>query len=179
MYLTEKIGKDYESWQRGNLVFIGTPTGSGKTTFILDEFLNYAFQNGWKVLYLVLRTILKEQLEVELRRRLLQNPLEFEEKATGITFMTFQGLIKMLASSRRNLVNLHDVLVVDESHAILSDSAFNSEMWEFYEVVKNSKSQLRIFISATMDEFKELLLSDIPDKHEVEWIEVGERKVKR
>lgn len=69
-YIGDIIGNEYKSWGEPNLlginpkaIFISSPTGSGKTTFILNTFLPYWASQGKKILYLVNRTILKEQLE--------------------------------------------------------------------------------------------------------------------
>lgn len=73
-YIENSIGEKYKEWVLGakagdklaDTVFISSPTGSGKTTFILDTFLPYMAQKGKKILYLVNRTVLKEQLEKEI-----------------------------------------------------------------------------------------------------------------
>lgn len=41
-YVSDIIGDEYKKWDKGDIVFIKTPTGSGKTTFILDTLLEYA-----------------------------------------------------------------------------------------------------------------------------------------
>ena len=38
-YIADSIGNDYKNWGAGEVVFISAPTGSGKTTFILKNFL--------------------------------------------------------------------------------------------------------------------------------------------
>lgn len=69
-YIGDIIGNEYKSWGEPNWVgtnpktiFISSPTRSGKTTFILNTFLSYWASQGKKLLYLVNRTILKEQIE--------------------------------------------------------------------------------------------------------------------
>lgn len=68
-YITNEIGDGYKKWGESDwgtkpeTIFISSPTGSGKTTFILNTFLPYWASKGKKLLYLVNRTILKEQLE--------------------------------------------------------------------------------------------------------------------
>lgn len=66
-----KIGNDYkERWKAyrkqeeksADRIFIDAPTGSGKTTFILQRLLPYYSRTERKILYLVNRRILKEQI---------------------------------------------------------------------------------------------------------------------
>ena len=46
VYLSDKIGSEYQSWNKDALVIIKAPTGCGKSHFILNELLNYAMQQG-------------------------------------------------------------------------------------------------------------------------------------
>ena len=63
-----KIGNDYREWKGatgeryGDRIFIDAPTGSGKTTFILKTLLPYYTARRKRILYLVNRRILKEQI---------------------------------------------------------------------------------------------------------------------
>lgn len=74
-YMENSIGEKYKEWSLGtkaddklaDTVFISSPTGSGKTKFILNTFLPYMAQKGKKILYLVNRTVLKEQLEKDIQ----------------------------------------------------------------------------------------------------------------
>ena len=58
-YIAEKIGDNYQEWKNGDVVFISSPTGSGKTTFILKKLLPYLAEKGQRILYLVNRKALK------------------------------------------------------------------------------------------------------------------------
>ena len=40
-WVSERIGEDYKKWESGSMVFIASPTGSGKTQFILKKLLPY------------------------------------------------------------------------------------------------------------------------------------------
>lgn len=53
--VTDKIGNEYREWQQGDTVF--------------NTLLSYAKEKDWKILYLVNRTMLKEQLEKEISKR--------------------------------------------------------------------------------------------------------------
>lgn len=81
MYLTEKIGLDYQTWKPGDVIMITAPTGAGKSYFIQREYLKWIVcqdlekmmnpridsdkllykENQNKILYLVNRKILKNK----------------------------------------------------------------------------------------------------------------------
>lgn len=63
MFIADSIGEDYLTWEPNSCIFIASPTGSGKTTFILEKLLPHAYKENKKILYLVNRTILKKQME--------------------------------------------------------------------------------------------------------------------
>ncbi len=73
MYISDRISKEYENWKNGDLIFIEAPTGSGKTTFVLEHLLPYFHEKGKRILYLVNRKILKKQLKKELKKNMLAN----------------------------------------------------------------------------------------------------------
>ena len=70
--LSEEIGEKYIEWKDGDCIFISSPTGSGKTYFILNILRPFLIQNNKKVLYLVNRSILKEQIDKEMERMWLK-----------------------------------------------------------------------------------------------------------
>lgn len=66
-YIADEIGNEYQKWESPSLIKITAPTGTGKSYFVLHVLLRYAWQNGRRILYLVNRKILREQLKAELR----------------------------------------------------------------------------------------------------------------
>ena len=62
-YISDVIKTDYENWSQNQVVFISAPTGSGKTTFVLKNLIEYAVSKQQKILYLVNRSILKEHIQ--------------------------------------------------------------------------------------------------------------------
>lgn len=66
-YISDSIDGAYEHWNEGDCIFLSAPTGSGKTTFILNTLLPYYASQSKKILYLVNRKILKAQLDKQLR----------------------------------------------------------------------------------------------------------------
>ena len=70
MFLENSIGDSYKDWKAGDCIFISAPTGSGKTYFILNKLLAYLSSQPQKkkILYLVNRSILKQQVEKEISK---------------------------------------------------------------------------------------------------------------
>lgn len=66
-WISDGIGEDYKAWsivaERDSIsrVYIESPTGTGKTTFILEQLFPYAAQQNRHILYLSNRNILSEQ----------------------------------------------------------------------------------------------------------------------
>ena len=44
VHVTDVIGDDYQSW-KNQVVILKAPTGSGKTTFVLEKFVDYFKEN--------------------------------------------------------------------------------------------------------------------------------------
>lgn len=64
-YISDEIGNEYLKWTYGDIVFITASTGAGKSHFILNVYLDWIIQKGGRLLYLVNRRILREQLQNE------------------------------------------------------------------------------------------------------------------
>ena len=165
MYVKDAIGCDYIDWKRGDCIFIEAPTGSGKTTFILDTLLPYSKKRGKEILYLSNRFLLKEQIKVELAKR--QNLsedrewLEGVEEFDGITVLSYQKLQKLCAENTdgKYLSGRYAYIVCDEIHYLLEDSAFNPETLRTLEFLKKEK-EILISISATMAGVDDILLKE-------------------
>lgn len=150
-YITDVISNECEKWYPGDKIFIEAPTGTGKTTFILNNFLTHCKKNGWTVNYLVPRTILKVQLERELVRIATKNLWEWNDVLQTITIQTYQAI------ENDYMLELDtDFIVCDECHYFLCDSSYNRLTWKSFEIVMNSKGG-KIFISATMDNVKPII----------------------
>lgn len=69
-YITDIIGDDYLNWDSGESILISTPTGSGKSTFVLKKLLPHAIAAGKHILYLCNRKILKTQFAIDSEKEL-------------------------------------------------------------------------------------------------------------
>lgn len=89
-YVTDMIADEYLSWQKGDSIFIATPTGSGKSTFILKRLLPHAIKLRKKIVYLCNRKTLNNQLLVESHRYLktLLSTSELTQEECGSIFIT-------------------------------------------------------------------------------------------
>ena len=87
MFIGDSIGETYKEWMPGATVFISSQTGSGKTTFVLRQLLPYVAEQNKRILYLVNRRILKEQME----RDILTLPPELAAHITVEVYQTIEN----------------------------------------------------------------------------------------
>lgn len=187
--VTDEIGDKYEEWgkliceryeegnntvmgkyRNDNCVFISSPTGSGKTYFILHVLLPYVSSKGRKLLYLVNRKILKEQIENEF----MNIPYEQRcEVKNSIKIETYQAIESEISNIKHNesekkdadyiipqYVNYHYV-VCDECHYFLADSNFNTNtILSFRFVQEQFAEKIRIFMSATINDIRSVIIKD-------------------
>lgn len=59
--VTDLVGDKYLTWKEGDEIIISTPTGSGKTTFIMRKLLLHACLNRKHIMYLCNRRALHDQ----------------------------------------------------------------------------------------------------------------------
>ena len=158
--VTDKIGDEYREWKRGDKVFISAPTGTGKTYFIFNTLLSYAKETNQKILYLVNRTMLKEQLEKELSRRPIHDRIaRIELYQTIENYLC--GLYQVNQPMLQELAGDYSYVVCDECHYFLTDSNYNTNTWLSYQWVQRWLSQkIRIFLSATIGDIKDYILAD-------------------
>ena len=64
-YISDIIGDAYQDWAEGDNILIATPTGSGKSTFILKCLLPYAAACQKHIVYVCNRKALREQFTVK------------------------------------------------------------------------------------------------------------------
>ena len=161
-YVSDMIGDDYKKWWHDKTIFIKTPTGSGKSFFILDKLLEYVVSNSGKILYLVNRKILKNQLEKEIDD--IANKYDYITKLKNhINIFTYQTIEKLLLENSLeknygNYFNEFSHVIYDECHYFLIDAAFNTSTELSYDFLRNTFCQrVQIFLSATMDNIRPIL----------------------
>lgn len=68
-YITDIIKDDYKEWPIGSMVFISSPTGSGKSTFIIDKLLSEAQRQKKYLVYIANRKIIDRQIKSTLEKQ--------------------------------------------------------------------------------------------------------------
>ncbi len=166
-FIADEIGTDYTSWKGGDIVYITAPTGSGKTTFILNVLLPYVTMLCLTILLVVNRQSLRMQIKKELayRKSIPYKTLdELDEITTfgNLTILTYQHMEQCIANTLNiPLYNIgvnkwFNYVVFDEAHYFIEDSMFNPRTELVYNAQRyHYKRAVRIFISATLDEFME------------------------
>ena len=141
-YVSEIIGEEYKEWKKGDKILIKSPTGSGKSNFILEQIVNWCrCKNRKQLLILSNRTLLNKQQQSELRNRLYgekDNYFPLSE-ADFALYQNFSG----------DAFVFYDVIVCDESHYFFQDSSFNRNTDTIYKHVINYTDGIVIFLSAT------------------------------
>lgn len=171
--ISDIIKDEYMNWERGSIILITGQTGSGKSYFILNKLLplviNIYFNNGinCKILYLVNRKILKEQLIEDLRK--LENEWANHFSGTTISIFdfieieTYQQVEKKLRTTNNllniiNWLNYYYYIVYDECHYFYNDANFNTYTELSYDFFRTESDQkIQIFMSATMENMKEII----------------------
>ena len=163
MYISEIIKDEYIGWgQRldtksflNNIVFITAPTGTGKTTFILNTLLPFAYQNNRRIYYLVNREVLKRQINEKI------DIITAEYASKGLPGMnqcicvnTYQSLEKYFKANGENLLSkeLFDYIICDEAHYFLNDALFNTNtQLSYFSIADFFGIVPVVFMSATME----------------------------
>lgn len=165
MYISDTIRDEYKKWKNGDIVLLTAPTGTGKTTFILEKLLPYVLQYGGRILYLVNRKILKEQLLVELGK--IQNKFLLDKGGVSsieryISIATYQQYEKAILSLRPlqivDELNNYSLVVYDECHYFYADSSFNTYTELSYDMFRMAfMNKIQIFMSATMENMESII----------------------
>ena len=172
-YISEIIGSEYMNWNPGDKYMVNAPTGSGKTSFIIDTLFPYAIKNGRKILYLCNRKTLRDQflsrIGDKIRVYLAQG---YSKVGTHIEVRTYQEIETYCKNS--NSEWLYEQLkgfyyiICDEAHYFLSDSLFNNDTILSYRFINRlglmeddltlgHKQKIVVFISATGKRLRECL----------------------
>lgn len=162
----EFIGESYLKWVvnkkcvNNRVVFIQTPTGSGKSYFVYKALLEYAVEHGETILYLVNRKILKKQLQREAGDAL--NAIRVDQGVydvkSYIMLETYQYLEENIADKgsewAMNYLAKFNYIIMDEAHYFLQDSTYNTLNYWSFDAIMKCHGAVKIFMSATMNEVK-------------------------
>lgn len=178
-YVVDSIGDDYKSWDSQSPIFIDSPTGSRKSTFVFTQLLSYAIENNRTMLILSNRIALsaqqKRSILLVMKEHYPEISSDFLEdssktKIDELSFLgpvciaTYQGLYKLRNSPDENGVYPIDwfsrllYVVCDECHFLYSDALFNSSCGHILKklpvVFQNA---IRVYITATAWEIRDAI----------------------
>ena len=177
VYLSDKIGSEYQRWNKDALVIIKAPTGCGKSHFILNELLDYALMCRRRILYLVNRTILKDQLIKKCNEKSSELSVRYGQIINiwdYIHICTYQEIEQSLKYGAADPLhaNLSDVngtpiepyyyVVYDECHYFYADADFNPGTEISYGYLTQSfRNVVQIFMSATIENMEDKIVADL------------------
>ena len=154
----EKIIEDgWKDWNSSYPVYIFTPTGSGKNTFVKNNLI----LPEKRTLILSNRTALNIQVKREMAEiakknwpqiEIYEDPkwLKKNRHFGGLDICNYQGLESLIKENKENKVPDYDYVVCDEVHFFLSDSEFNVETYRLLKkIVENFTNSIRIYMTAT------------------------------
>ena len=142
-YIADGIKNDYITWETSKplhsstKVFIDSPTGTGKTSFIIKELLPFATKFNRNILYIGNRTAIQEQTKNVLQYNEPQlicvsdtngsSTFVYPGTHTHITLLNYQS-----ALSFNEFLGYYYV-IFDEVHFFLEDALFNSKTYEIFD----------------------------------------------
>lgn len=159
-YLAELIGDEHRGW-KGKKILITAPTGMGKSTFVVENLLDSVKWRKCKTLILCNRRLLRMQYWYDLVRKFDS----YGEIKECVEIMTYQQLAEMMKHQipLEKAFDGYETIVCDESHFFYSDSDFNGfgTYALLQEIVSVGAMRTIVFMSATMDEVKPLIIQTL------------------
>lgn len=138
------LESDLKTWKRGDRILISASTGTGKTQFVLGKLYDFFKDKKVKILFLINRLVLKDQIE---------NYLTEEHDKKILNIKTYQGLehkSSLFDFEADNLFSEYDVIILDEAHYLISDSSFSRRTDIVLKyILRDRPDKLLVFLSAT------------------------------
>lgn len=162
-YVTEFMGEELLQWKEGDKVVISTPTGSGKTTYVIQKLLKHAVSLKKHVVYYCNRKVLHDQFSMEAKKKIQETFLASEdlvkEAEDYLHILTYQSselsrnyptvAVKIEDSEERVSLSPTEILyyVFDEAHYFVSDALINHGTNFWYDQRLNYG--ISVFLTAT------------------------------
>lgn len=174
-WLSDGIGADYEEWRCSgtnslprppNHIFIESPTGTGKTSFIINKLLPFAAKHQRNILYLGNRSALADQMKIAVANHLIEivdgAPLtedlhdyrrfQHPTSRSVITLLNYQAFFSFEKQLSREPIYYY--VIFDEAHFFLEDALFNSRTYLLFErIIRTFFNAVTVFMSATLSEY--------------------------
>ncbi|SEN81033.1 hypothetical protein SAMN04487895_10353 [Paenibacillus sophorae] len=164
-WLSDIIKEEYKQWKAGNIVLIGTGTGSGKSYFIRNKLSSYAEYEQSDILFIFNRKELhkqnKEQIELNNNYR--------------IHTTTYQEIEHQISNSGCYDFTPYTYIVCDECHYFTDDSSFNHNSDLSFNAIMRLNNKIRIFMSATGSTLFSFICNSVNKKTKV-WEYRGKRQ---
>lgn len=174
-WLVNGIQEDYKNWlprgvvghQKASRIFIESPTGTGKSSFVLNKLFPFAAENNYNVLYLTNRSALNQQMrntvaqKLEGKEEIKKDEVDFYLPGSfcRLTVINYQA-ISLNPTALETFLNDYAYIVFDEAHFFIEDSLFNAKTGLLLKSVLDAlPDAVWIFLSATLDGSEELLLA--------------------
>lgn len=179
-WVSDAIGKEYKNWCNNDIILLNAQTGTGKSYFIKNQLMQYALEEHKQILYICNRINLKRQVKIDLAKMQGIDISDWDiekidklEQIGNITIVSYQKIQHHILNMKYGIQTKDDTdyfnfdyVVLDEIHYILADSTFNNKTIFFFEdFLKKYKNAVMIYMSATMDNIKDLILKLYKDKN--------------
>lgn len=171
--ITELVKENFKNWRSGTRIIFDVGVNSGKTYFILNILLPWAYQKHWKILYLCNRVPLRNEIQREverlgrteekvghwnhdLRQIVYESRVDNKYKDTirVETYQWMEAFCKANPEGAMDYLKSFRYIVADEYHYLLTDATINKYI-DFFYVTLNELTKYRpvIFMSATAHPF--------------------------
>lgn len=169
-WVSDIIGDEYKKWNVGANILLQAQTGAGKTYFITNILIPYLKGQNKRVLYICNRTNLKRQVKKDLLKQFnkeIPNIDDLDKLFTieNVTVMSYQAIQEFILDQQyggdKFNINCYDYIICDEIHYMLADAGFqNKTRISVDELIREHMPSItRIFISATMEQLENLIIT--------------------
>ena len=173
-YLSEDIKQPIVHSPPGsprNVYLLKAPTGSGKTTFFIEELVPEARRREQAVLLIVNRSVLTEQLiniylkELGIPPGAIEFPQEGIYPLGDLVVCSYQYMARRLQGKDTPNIKIgpfeakeYAFVVCDECHYFIADSVFTTDSAPLVNLPKVFAQSVRIYASATMSPVRNVIL---------------------
>ena len=141
--ITELVKENFKNWRDGTRIVFDAGVNSGKTYFILNVLLPWAYQKHWKIIYLCNRVPLRNEIQQEVERlgRTEEKVGRWDHAAPLTDKDTLDGIyerfnIQRPADFTGHSLSVSDVVVLNDGSTVKAyyvDSIGFAELPEFFK----------------------------------------------